>query len=125
MNYIDKDHSLIFIPNGSGTGIDLVIPRSDTRFNHYSAMNPVPYMAPETPIRPVSRFQAKAALLGAGLLQGVEDYVSQSDDITKLAWSECVEWRRDSPLVKGIGSALGLSDKQIDELFVAASSIVA
>lgn len=125
MKYLNPDHSLIFVENGSGVGIDLVVASDDDRFSHYADMMPAPYIAHVIVPISVSRFQAKAALLSVGVLGDVEEYISEADAITKLAWSECMEWRRDSPMVNGIGAALGMTSDEIDDLFITASGIVA
>ena len=71
-----------------------------------------------------TRFQAKAALDDAGLLDQVEDYMS-SDDVprrVKLAWQEA-SFRRGSKMVNDIGTELGLSEEDMDNLFKAARDI--
>ena len=75
----------------------------------------------------VSRFQAKAALLQAGLLDDVEAMMSdhQADPIAKLAWQDAIEFRRYSPALTGVATALGWTDAQLDQLFIAASQIEA
>ena len=71
----------------------------------------------------VTRFQAKAALLGAGLLENVQTYIDGSaDPIVKLAWEEA-GFRRGSNMMKQIGGELGLSEAQMDELFLTAREI--
>lgn len=72
----------------------------------------------------VSRLQARLALMSAGLLQSVEDYISSSGDpVLQMVWAEATEWRRDSPMIAAIGAALSLSEDQVDELFIAAGAI--
>ena len=71
----------------------------------------------------VSKFQAKAALYQAGLLDAVEDLISQSDALTQLAWVETVEFRRSSPTINSLAEALGLTPTQVDELFASAAQI--
>ena len=73
-----------------------------------------------------SRFQAKAAMDDAGLLDQVEDYMA-GDDVprrVKLAWEEA-SFRRGSKMVNDIGAELGLSESEIDELFKVAREIEA
>lgn len=73
----------------------------------------------------VSRFQAKAALLNAGLLSQVEELVAHPDTdvLVKLAWAEATPFERNSPTVSWLASALGLTDQQVDDLFIAAAQI--
>lgn len=83
-------------------------------------VSPPPYV-PQT----VSRFQAKAALLSADLLNDVEAMMADpaTPAVTKLAWAEAVQFERNSPTVLGLAQALGLTDQQLDELFTAAAQI--
>ena len=71
-----------------------------------------------------TRFQAKAAMDDAGLLDQVEAYMS-SEDVprrVKLAWQEA-SFKRGSNMVNQIGTELGLSESEIDNLFLAAQQI--
>ena len=72
----------------------------------------------------VTRFQAKAALLQAGLLDQVQSYIDGPDvpDLVKLAWQEA-GFRRGSKMINDIGSELGLSEAQMDDLFLTARGI--
>jgi hypothetical protein len=73
----------------------------------------------------VSRFQAKAALLNAGLLDQVEAIVADpaTSAMTKLAWADAVEFDRNSPTIIELSHELGLTDSEIDDLFIAAAQI--
>ena len=73
----------------------------------------------------VTRFQAKAALMQAGLLDQVEQEMSvATDPLEKLAWQEA-GFDRLSPMVEQFGAALGMTDEQLDELFETAKHISA
>ncbi|MBI6628314.1 hypothetical protein [Pontibaca salina] len=72
-----------------------------------------------------SRFQAKAALSAAGLLDATEQAIAAADDFTKLAWGEAVEFRRNSPTIAALAAALELTPEQVDDLFRAAMQIEA
>lgn len=80
-----------------------------------SAVIPVP--------QEVSRFQALAALLHAGLLDDVETAVAGADRFTQIAWSNASTFARASPTIATLAAALGLSDAQVDDLFRAAALI--
>lgn len=72
----------------------------------------------------VTAYQARAALLAANLLDDVEAAVSVSPDRNlKLAWEHALHFERNHPMISGIAGALGLSDEQLDELFLNASQI--
>ncbi|MEJ7932589.1 hypothetical protein WG922_21645 [Ramlibacter sp. AN1015] len=73
----------------------------------------------------VSKFQAKAALHAAGLLASVETLMAGADAVTRLAWTEAQEFRRQSPTVAAMGAALGLDDAALDALFTTAAGIEA
>lgn len=67
--------------------------------------------------------QARLALFGAGLLEQVEAAVDAAGGQTKITWEYATEINRNDPLIQTLGFALGLSDKQIDALFVQAAEI--
>ncbi|MTD33926.1 hypothetical protein [Paludibacterium denitrificans] len=120
---------------------------------HYSTLTPVPPISgsevakyqngqwvvlPERPIKSevvpdpapaipqeVTRFQARGALYQAGLLDKVEAFIAAegTDMMLKLAWQDAQTFKRYSPFITGVGQQLGLTDKQLDALFVAASLI--
>ena len=111
----------------------------DGYYQHYSDDGQIPEWAenltpceviplPSAPIpQSVTRFQAKAALLGAGLLAQVDAYMALPDTpmVTKLAWTETQDFERGSPTVAGLSALLGLTSEQVDALFITASGITA
>lgn len=83
---------------------------------------PAPPYVPPT----LSRFQARAGLMQRGLLADVEALVANSSPLAQLAWAETIEWRRDSPTLNSLAKdGLGLTDAEIDELFIEAAQIQA
>jgi len=73
----------------------------------------------------VSRFQALAALLNAGLLSQVNVALADAGPLAQLAWAEATEFRRNSPTIAGLAAGLGLTDTEVDDLFRAAALITA
>lgn len=75
----------------------------------------------------VSRFQARAALHLAGLLDTVEAIMASPTTpvLAKLAWADAQEFKRNSPSLLGIAGALALTDEQLDDLFTTAAGIEA
>lgn len=71
--------------------------------------------------------QARLALLGAGLLSGVQSAIeampSEQATMAQIEWEYASEIRRDSALVAGVGSALGMSDAALDALFAYAVTL--
>lgn len=85
---------------------------------------PPPPVVPEQ----VSRAQGKAQLITAGLWPDVLAYVEAMTDPTEKALAEVAlhdtqHWRRDSPTMTAICTALGITDEQKDQLFIEASQI--
>lgn len=88
--------------------------------------------APATPQPPqipqvVSRFQAFAALDDAGLLNAVEALMANpaTPSRAKLAWATAQEFERGSPTIAALAGQIGLTDVQIDDLFIVAAGIKA
>lgn len=94
------------------------------------AMKPAKYIAPDPLIAEraamrVSRFQAMAALLDAGLLSKVNTALDDAGQLAQLAWAEATEFHRNSPTIAGLAAGLGLTEAQVDDLFRAAAKIIA
>lgn len=90
----------------------------------YSAEQP-PLIELSSIPQEVTRFQAIAALHLAGLLEQVEAIMADqaTDMLTVLAFDSAQTFKRTSPMVLNMARALGLSDEQLDNLFVSASQI--
>jgi hypothetical protein len=76
----------------------------------------------------VTRAQGKAALITAGLWSMVLDYVASIDDpaqqaLAEVALYDTLEWRRTSPFLSEAADAIGLTQEQLDALFIAAGQI--
>lgn len=87
-----------------------------------------PYVAPSPPIpSTVTRFQALATLSAAGHLPTIRTYINtlDQDNITRLAWENAADWERTSPTLAALATMLGLTDTEVDDLFVAASQVSA
>jgi len=72
--------------------------------------------------------QAKIALLQAGLLDDVEAAIESLEDpalkrLAQIEWEYAQEVRRDWPLLVLLAGLIGLSDDQVDELFVVAAGL--
>lgn len=70
----------------------------------------------------VTRFQARLALFQQGLLEAVEMAIAGADRPTQLAY-EAGTFERHSPVVVGMAQALGLTDGQLDDLFILAATL--
>jgi len=85
---------------------------------------PDPLIAERAAMR-VSRFQAMAALLDAGLLSKVNTALADAGPLAQLAWAEATEFHRNSPTIAGLADGMGLTESQLDYLFRAAKFIEA
>jgi hypothetical protein len=83
--------------------------------------------APPAPVpAEVTNFQARAALIGAGLFDQVDTAVRTSGNAVAVqAWDYANTITRNGTLVNAIGAGLGLSAEQLDDLFRAAAVIEA
>ena len=77
----------------------------------------------ETPIPTVTAFQAKVILQRRGLFDAAETIATAAGGETLFAWDRAQEWRRDSPTILHLAAALGLSDDELDALFIEAAQI--
>lgn len=76
----------------------------------------------------VTMRQARLALLGAGLLDDVGAAIDSLQEPTKTAarieWDYSSEVHRNRGLVLELSAALGLTEAQLDQLFITASKIL-
>lgn len=80
--------------------------------------------APPAPVPlSVPAVNGKLALAQAGLLPTIKTMMAGADDATQIWWDASTEFQRSHPMVIGIGTALGLTSAQIDDLFRAAAGI--
>lgn len=132
--YADAKQSAVIV---EGEGGRTTVPRGHPAYallvTGAPARGDVPAVAPVEIGEPVptvpaaaTRFQARAALLAAGLLDPVEAMVAASaDPLLKLAWADALQFERHSPTVLALAGQLGLSDGAVDELFHLAATITA
>jgi response regulator RpfG family c-di-GMP phosphodiesterase len=75
----------------------------------------------------VTRFQALATLAAGGWLDTIHVYIDAlpRNNVQRLAFENATDWERTSPTVNAIAAMLGLSDAQVDDLFIAASQVSA
>lgn len=71
----------------------------------------------------VSPRQARLALNNMGLLTTVEAWVNASDENTKIDWEFATEIRRDWHPITACAISLGLSELDIDNLFLTATTL--
>ncbi len=97
------------------------------------AWDVLPYAAPVIDEAPppvpaaVTMRQARIALFGAGLLASVDAAIDTLSEPTKtlarIEWEYSNELQRGNALVAALTPALGLTDAQVDALFVQAATL--
>lgn len=70
----------------------------------------------------VSKAQAKIALFKAGYLDAIEAAMSKMPREVQIYWQDSSIVERANPIVRQLQALLGLTDKQIDGLFIFAAS---
>lgn len=66
---------------------------------------------------------AREALFNAGLLDDIDTYIQTMSESDKIWWAYADKIHRAFPLVETVRVALGLTNQQIDNLFLAAEQI--
>lgn len=83
-----------------------------------------------TPVpQQVTRAQGKVVLIQMGLWPQVLDYVNAIEDpvekaVAEVAINDTVHWQRNSPFLNQAAIALGISQEQMDQLFIQASQVL-
>ena len=85
-------------------------------------------VAPADPVvipipQSVTMRQARLALLSAGFLDSVEVAITGAGPAAKIEWEYAQEVQRAAGLVPAMATALGMTELQIDALFIAASAL--
>ena len=94
-------------------------PTPDAYWNGTEWVVPPPYVPQE-----ISRLQGHLVLERNGLLAQAEALVVQGDTETQIAWANCNAFNRQSPTLLALAAGLGLTDAQIDQLFIDGAQIV-
>jgi hypothetical protein len=79
--------------------------------------------APPPPVTQITMRQCRLQLLSVGLLDDVETLITQADKAVQIEWEYATTVQRDSELVVTIGSELGLTEQDIDQMFKSASAL--
>lgn len=90
---------------------------------HYAHFRPAPSPPSAPVVAVVEMRQARLALHRAGLLTAVNAAVAAAGGEAQIEWEFAQTVRRDHVLVQTLGASLGLTEQQLDDLFVAAAAI--
>lgn len=95
----------------------------DTIINGVVTKAPLVITVPES----VTMRQARLALLGAGLLANVDTAInslaSPAKEQARIEWDYSSDVQRHRSLVSTLGAALGLTEAQLDALFIKAATL--
>lgn len=87
---------------------------------------PAPILDLEIP-RQVTMRQARQAMLSAGILAQVDALISampgDEGESARIDWNHARDVKRDWPLIGALGPQLGLTEQQIDDLFIYAATV--
>lgn len=88
----------------------------------------LPYVPPPPAVpRSVTMRQARLALLGSGLLATVSTTInslpSPQKEAAQIEWEYSQEVQRHNGFVSQLAPLLGLTDEQVDQLFITASQL--
>ncbi len=97
----------------------LVVPATPSR--GWDVAQPPAAHPPVPPLIPA--WKGKAALREAGLLGAVEAAVEVAGGRIADAWAGAPEWSRDSEFLSDLAVTLGLTDMEIDHMFLVAAGI--
>jgi hypothetical protein len=98
----------------------LSLGNTPTQIDTVASLHDVLAKAGVPPYAPVTPRQARLALNAAGLLDAVNAAVNAAGGATLITWEYATQIERNDPLISQIGSSLGLTDAQIDDLFIEA-----
>ena len=121
-HYKDSNSKVYFLDDSAFWHL---LPVSCVQITDVEAASLVPVFSPTCP-QVVSFFQGCAALQAGGYLDPVEAYMTgPATAVEKLAWRTITEIRRTSPLTAKLAVMLGLTETQVDDLFILAATIEA
>lgn len=84
--------------------------------------------APPVPVpQSVTMRQARLALHAAGLLSGVDAAIASLEEpaktVAQIEWEYASTVERNAGLIPAMATALGMTEQQIDDLFIAAAQL--
>lgn len=82
--------------------------------------------APQAP-ESVTMRQARQAMLSAGILAQVDALIAampgEEGESARIDWNHARDVKRDWPLIGALGPQMGLTEQQIDDLFIYAATV--
>jgi len=121
VRYTDLD-GVTIIPHGSNTVVD----SSPVQPSWALEDTPIPVVKPEVP-SVVSMRQAQLALFQSGLLSNIQPIIDAMPEpqktIANIEWNKASEVHRCEGFAINMAGLLGLTDSQLDDLFILAGTL--
>ena len=120
--------AIVFDANGNKRvvvgGVEMEVSEAELSADELADVESAQYVAPTVQVPQVITIrQAKLALLAAGLLDDVDAAVSAADRATQIEWEYATEVHRSWPKLTAVQAVAGLTDEQVDDLFIAAAAL--
>ena len=94
----------------------------DAEIARLTALIPAPVIVDGVP-QTVTMRQARLALLSAGLLDLVTETVAGAGQAAQIEWEYASDVGRNATLIQTLAGVMGLTDEQLDGLFVVAATL--
>lgn len=107
----------------AGGNLEALVSNETAKVQEFYATVPGATISVTAVPQSVTNFQARAMLRAAGLLGAVNAALEGKGGVELDAWEYSATVHRQSPLVLSLAASLGLTDQQIDAMFVQASQI--
>lgn len=119
LRYCDEHGATVEPPTGGARVVREVVPDFTIP---PQPEKPKPFV--EVP-KTITRLQAMIALSQSGLLEKIQGMMTElpASNIQRLAWENALQFERDSAMVNGMAAAIGITQYQLDDLFIAAAAI--
>ena len=110
-----------------------IAPQIDTNYAKWNGVTWIDFRTPEQLLKSqvpfsVTRRQLKLQLTLSGFNLSLIDYVigqlpEPDRSFALIGWNDSTDFERDNPLIKQLAPQLGLSESQVDQIFINASKL--
>ncbi len=102
--------------------VQAALAAKDEEIARLTALIPAPVIVDGVP-QTVTMRQARLALLSAGLLDLVTEAVAGAGQAAQIEWEYASDVGRNATLIQSLAGVMGLTDEQLDGLFVLAATL--
>ena len=120
--------AIVFDANGNKRvvvgGVEMDVSEAELRADELADVEALQHIAQPVQVpRVITIRQAKLALLAAGLLDDVDAAIAAADRATQIEWEYATEVHRSWPTLTAVQAVAGLTDEQVDGLFITAAAL--